>query len=427
MKTHIVILFTAFFSSTALAQDQYTSPPIQPQEPILGWFQQNSGNNGRFTHVFFKNRDTGYVKVGTTYTLYSTNGGDSWQVYNDSIGVAEFKGDFGYGYSIKGLGWIGITVDNGKNWKNYNTGIDASDNYYFSSSSRGFCSAANFIGRSIDGGKTWTLDTTNVGKISAFAAIDSMRIFAVGTKYVDPNPPHSYIESIFLTTDGGLTWKFAPREHIQNGGFDGVAVLDSLRAVFIASTIFSYFSGNMGYSLVPINFAGVTERHSLEGISASNARNVTVVGEHGKIFRSYDGGINWQEQNSGTQNTLYGVMFIDSITGWAVGDGGIILHTTNGGFASVNRIKSDSLETQIFPDPARENLTLGMMLPVAQHISLSILDISGSILMQPLTNVMESAGFHFIPLDIHSLASAGYILKIQTERYQSVIKFTVVR
>ncbi len=39
----------------------------------------------------------------------------------------------------------------------------------------------------------------------------------------------------------------------------------------------------------------------------------------------------WLKQNSPTQKRLNDVHFLDSLTGWAAGDSGIILHTSNGG------------------------------------------------------------------------------------------------
>ncbi len=39
----------------------------------------------------------------------------------------------------------------------------------------------------------------------------------------------------------------------------------------------------------------------------------------------------WARQSSPTTNTLLGVSFVDANTGWAVGGGGTILHTTTGG------------------------------------------------------------------------------------------------
>jgi len=40
----------------------------------------------------------------------------------------------------------------------------------------------------------------------------------------------------------------------------------------------------------------------------------------------------WTNLNSGTDSSLNSVQFINSLTGWCIGNGGIILNTTNGGF-----------------------------------------------------------------------------------------------
>lgn len=47
------------------------------------------------------------------------------------------------------------------------------------------------------------------------------------------------------------------------------------------------------------------------------------------IFSSLIAG--WVQQNSGTTQNLYGVFFVDSLTGWIVGDNGTILFTNDGG------------------------------------------------------------------------------------------------
>lgn len=56
-----------------------------------------------------------------------------------------------------------------------------------------------------------------------------------------------------------------------------------------------------------------------------------MVGDKGKIFRSVDGGKDWQEVQSGTRLPLFSVCFVDSKNGWISGNSGLILHTTNGG------------------------------------------------------------------------------------------------
>ena len=54
--------------------------------------------------------------------------------------------------------------------------------------------------------------------------------------------------------------------------------------------------------------------------------------DFGRIHKTTDGGLNWTIQFTGTpHNRLFSISFEDANTGWAVGDHGIILRTTNGG------------------------------------------------------------------------------------------------
>ena len=56
-----------------------------------------------------------------------------------------------------------------------------------------------------------------------------------------------------------------------------------------------------------------------------------IVGDHGTILHSSNGGNIWISQNTIVNAKLYGVSFCDSLNGWAVGDRGTILKTGNGG------------------------------------------------------------------------------------------------
>jgi photosystem II stability/assembly factor-like uncharacterized protein len=68
--------------------------------------------------------------------------------------------------------------------------------------------------------------------------------------------------------------------------------------------------------------------NSVKFISASVG---WAVGDYGTILRTTDGGITWTLQIRGTTNNLSGVSFTDANTGTAVGDQGTILRTTDGG------------------------------------------------------------------------------------------------
>jgi hypothetical protein len=49
------------------------------------------------------------------------------------------------------------------------------------------------------------------------------------------------------------------------------------------------------------------------------------------IFFSNLFALEWEYQDSGVNTTLRDVCFVDSLTGWAVGDSGVIIHTNDGG------------------------------------------------------------------------------------------------
>jgi len=60
----------------------------------------------------------------------------------------------------------------------------------------------------------------------------------------------------------------------------------------------------------------------------------------------------WNQQQSGTTADLRGIWFVDSLSGWACGDSGIVLHTSNGGqeWVKQNSTVSVKLEDVFFWD-----------------------------------------------------------------------------
>jgi photosystem II stability/assembly factor-like uncharacterized protein len=59
--------------------------------------------------------------------------------------------------------------------------------------------------------------------------------------------------------------------------------------------------------------------------------NGWAAGENGVILHTTNGGITWSVQTSGTTSTLRSIFFIDASNGWACGDEGTIIATSNGG------------------------------------------------------------------------------------------------
>lgn len=69
----------------------------------------------------------------------------------------------------------------------------------------------------------------------------------------------------------------------------------------------------------------------LRGVHLLDSGVGYAVGDAGTILKSTDAGMTWSARSSGTTSVLYDVYFFDDATGVSVGDGGLILRTTDGG------------------------------------------------------------------------------------------------
>ena len=79
----------------------------------------------------------------------------------------------------------------------------------------------------------------------------------------------------------------------------------------------------------------------LRAVAVPDSRNAVAVGAGGTILRTADGGVTWQRQFSGTDDYLSAISFTDANTGWVVGTGGTILHTVDGGASWVPQWRSE--------------------------------------------------------------------------------------
>jgi photosystem II stability/assembly factor-like uncharacterized protein len=70
---------------------------------------------------------------------------------------------------------------------------------------------------------------------------------------------------------------------------------------------------------------------NLHSISFVDSLSGWIVGDSGIILHTTTAGETWTRQNSGTTNNLLSVSFCDNQNGWAVGNSGMILKTSNSG------------------------------------------------------------------------------------------------
>jgi hypothetical protein len=66
-------------------------------------------------------------------------------------------------------------------------------------------------------------------------------------------------------------------------------------------------------------------------VSFVDRRHGWAVGAGGRVFATGNGGRTWRAQSSNVQADLFDVKFLDELEGWAVGDAGTVIHTVDGG------------------------------------------------------------------------------------------------
>ena len=105
--------------------------------------------------------------------------------------------------------------------------------------------------------------------------------------------------------------------------------------IMIACGLAACFAGAAGAEPAATGWTAQTSgtTQDLKGVYSVDATHGWAVGAGGVILGSADGGATWTPQTSGTTQTLWVARFWTDQLGWAAGDAGTVIATTNGGQA----------------------------------------------------------------------------------------------
>ena len=201
---------------------------------------------------------------------------------------------------------------------------------------------------------------------------------------------------------------------VGNGGSSGSEIL-TLKKYFWLDTLWTpkYFSTSSTF--IP------------EDIAFYYDYNLFICGNDGKIFTSLDDGSNWTEQITGVNYKLNAIIFRDT-TGFAVGDNGTILFTTNGG--GINSVDENILPNEIilyqnYPNPFNPSTNIEYKLNNRQYIQLKIYDVLGNEITT-LVNEEQPVGSYkveFDPLLISLKPSSGIYFYSYLQQVKKVTQF----
>jgi len=287
----------------------------------------------------------------------SANGGATWQTRHRSPDVemtagllmAIAFGNRSHGWAVaRGTGSsqarVLATNDGGKTWGSIYPGVRAgwlrsvaaTDADHVWAAGHQSLKSSGFLGKglmlaSADGGRTWTRQGLPAGLVpEAVAFADAHHGWAVvAGDDADASPPFRY--AVLSTSDGGARWRIsysaAPGDTLSGLAAAGahscwaVGYAERQHAGLVVRTL----DGGLHWSAQrPIP-------HHLRGVSFPDAVNGWAVGDGGTVLVTHDGGATWAPQSSGVRVPLTHVSFSDPRHGWALVGGTALLDTLDGG------------------------------------------------------------------------------------------------
>jgi photosystem II stability/assembly factor-like uncharacterized protein len=431
----ILSLMLFALSGRAQQSNQHTTSSLQQQQSS-GWQQVNIGATGALYSVNFINPDTGWI-AGGEGVFRTTDHGTTWLPWGPPGGYLKVQ------FLNANVGWMTTghvilhTIDGGLNWITEKIGTNSGD-VVFLNADTGIVCVASAVSRTTDGGLQWSSSEVDscCGGLGKIVAFDRSHIEIIGKLDLvndPPNPPLN-VSAHFYSSNAGLTWSRRILKSSHPQLYSGYA-FDSLHAIIAGDSSNNHtciigitsdgglsWTFNKQAEFLPVS-AWMTSLSTLYLVGASQLIDSAI------ILCSTNGGVNWVSQNCPARGILDGIAFPAQSDGWAVGNGGVVLHTTNGGFSAgvVQAPLTQNLPIEVYPNPASTAVSFRYNLPTVQSVTLTVYTVSGQFVSSPLNNAVQNPGTQNIALSASSLKSGDYIFLLKSRDYIRTGRFSIVK
>jgi photosystem II stability/assembly factor-like uncharacterized protein len=306
---------------------------LYPIDSSRTWVQQPSATATRFYDVFFLDASLGWAVAFDTLTA-TLDGGQNWvqQPYPGYIiPLSVHFTDPMHGWVVGNEGTFLHTEDGGTNWvdQGYSNTTLYSSVQFFNQELGWVSTSDGTVFKTEDGGENWTEYQTG-----SPLPLDDMHFVNEQVGWVV-----GYIDAVYKTTDGGELWsKQAPvleadgsepdylHVHFLNDQIGWVAGF-YFQASEMHSVLFKTEDGGANWNLqldqpqYSIDDIFFLDEQQGWIILSENQRGL------GFIMTTRDGGESWNLENLSTDQPMSAIHFVDQENGWIVGDNGLILYS----------------------------------------------------------------------------------------------------
>jgi photosystem II stability/assembly factor-like uncharacterized protein len=311
-----------------------------------GWVGQQTPLVNNLNGVFFFDNRLGWAVGDAGRIIATDDAGVTWREQQSNATDVNLNSVFfttpDDGWAVGTKGRVLFTEDGGRIWRpktpiDTGGGQDLNEIRFFDDDRGVFVGRQGLIVTTDDGGDDWVrvLPTvTSVDLHSAFATTDAM-----GTGYAWVV---GALGTTATTVDGGESW-FLEVPTVTSATLTGVwrpSVLDALSVGTNNTLIKTIPSGNPASPAQWILNPPIAEFGNWYDVSWPSTAHAYLVGinagSNAAVLKSTDEGLSWVNQIMPTNvplagNQLRAVWFIDANVGWAVGQGGLVVHTATGG------------------------------------------------------------------------------------------------
>lgn len=391
------------------------------------WVQQTSNTNNALLNIKFYDNNTGFISGHGGVILKTTNSGSNWTMTDLGLSGKFMNGlcvvNQNVIYSVGFYETILKSTNGGVNWtfiRNgpYGQGHSYEGVYFINENTGWICGSGSLIFKTTNGGVSFDSVNIPVGYL-----------FDIYFRNENEGLVCGEAATMYKTTNGGLNWQeIIVPVGTEAANFNRMSIINN-NIVYTQGVQNNklYKSTNFGNSWDSVaRVQGADDSYTL---CFPNELTGWCAGSFGLMFKTTNGGYNWQQVNLSNFNTAYfrGFWFKNDSTGWAVGGLGKLLYTTNGGATYIennyNTIKDFTL-FQNYPNPFNSNTVLQFEVRKKDNYTIKVFDILGRIIKEFNYNNL-SPGNYKINFEGSKMSSGIYYYRL-TGNNNSITKSMVL-